>query len=175
MNWPASIRRRFVRLAEEVIELDGDQNEAPSLAAMAHDARELLAKTTAERARSARVRVKASPRVAAKAAERKTRNERMAEIRAVVMKKAGGLCEMCGAPATEAHHLISGPLRRRLESADTVIALCFDCHRSVHRGDLDALYQAQAYCVTSGMHDAAAALSKRIDKINEARVRSEAA
>jgi 5-methylcytosine-specific restriction endonuclease McrA len=97
------------------------------------------------------------------------RRERMATIRATVMERAGGLCELCGAKASEAHHLLSGPLRRVRESVDTVIALCVDCHRAIHRGDLDALYHAQSYCVSSGMHEAGAALARRIDKIEEAR------
>jgi 5-methylcytosine-specific restriction endonuclease McrA len=104
-----------------------------------------------------------------KSVERAGRRERMAKIRATVMERAGGLCELCGAPASEAHHLLSGPLRRARESVDTVIALCMSCHRQIHGNDLAALYHAQSYCVSSGMHEAGAALARRIDKLEEAR------
>ncbi len=102
--------------------------------------------------------------------KRAERRERMASIRETVMERAQGHCEVCATGrAEEAHHLIGGGLRRVKESVMTVVALCGDCHRAMHRGDLDVLESARLYAESCGMHDAVAALAKRIDKINEAR------
>lgn len=106
----------------------------------------------------------------AKRTKRKERANRMAEIRAKVIRRAQGHCEVCATGrAEEAHHLISGPLRRVRESVDTVLAVCGDCHHDMHSGELDTLQSAQIYAESCGMHEAAAALARRIDKIHEAR------
>lgn len=111
-------------------------------------------------------------RGAEKRAKRRTRRERMASIRETVMERAQGHCEVCATGrAEEAHHVIGGGLRRVRESVDTVLALCGDCHRGIHAGNLDALESARLYAESCGMHDAVAALARRIDKIHEARVR----
>jgi hypothetical protein len=134
---------------------------------LVREAEAIIAAHNAARAR----RRSRSPRATGtdKEAKRQKRNEGMREIRAKVMERAGGRCEICGSAATEAHHLISGPLRRRMESADTVVALCVAHHLAAHRGGLATLEALHLYCEGSGMHDAAAALAKRMDKIHEAR------
>ena len=104
--------------------------------------------------------------------EREVRRERMARIRETVMERAQGHCEVCATGvAAECHHVLSGPLRRVRESVSTCLALCVRCHRGLHAGDLDTLESARLYAESCGMHDAVAALAKRIDKIHEARVR----
>lgn len=81
-----------------------------------------------------------------------------------------GECELCQRTrGTEAHHVLSGPDRRRKESPETMLWLCLPCHRRLHAGDEETLELAQTYCAGSGMHDATAALRKRIDKLWEAR------
>lgn len=104
-----------------------------------------------------------------RADRRKERRERMSMIRTVVMDREDGRCELCGGKAEHAHHVIGGGMRRVRESVSTVLALCPSCHRLMHAGDRETLMRAQGYCADAGMHDAASALAKRIDKVNEAR------
>jgi predicted restriction endonuclease len=144
---PAEIRR--IQRAETLEEL--------------HEwADDLLAQARRHRARHA-------PTRKAKAEKRAARNERMASIRDEVFKRADGRCELCGIPASEAHHVLGGPQRRERESADTVLALCQGHHRLMHYGDLMAVEQAESYCRAVGMTEAASAIRKRLDKIHEAR------
>lgn len=51
-------------------------------------------------------------------------------IREKRIKYAKGLCEYCGAVAEEMHHVFPGRGRRKqLESFETVVMLCSECHR----------------------------------------------
>ncbi len=109
---------------------------------------------------------------AAKAGKRVERNARMAEIRARVMERARGRCELCGTPASEAHHVLGGGLRRHRESVETVLALCPECHRALHRSNETTLYQAVVVCRRDGLNEAAAALAHRLDKIAESQRRA---
>lgn len=99
----------------------------------------------------------------------KERRERMSMIRTVVMDREDGRCELCGGKAEHAHHVIQGGRRRARESVNTVLALCAPCHHALHGGSLPILEDALNYCVSAGMREASTALSKRIDKIYEAR------
>jgi hypothetical protein len=118
-----------------------------------------------------RVRVKAAPRVKAKAQDRQARNERIAEIRTAAFKAWQGLCAICSppVPATDLHHVLSGPDRRRRESAETVLPVCRLDHHRLHAGDLMALEDAMLACKANGMIEAATALERRIAKVEEAR------
>ena len=52
------------------------------------------------------------------------------EIRNARIKHAKGRCEYCGAVAEELHHVFGGSGKRsQLESFDTVVMLCSECHR----------------------------------------------
>lgn len=155
---------RLVRAAREVVEavdrqfLGTPKDVFDAVAAL---------KSALPRKRGAR-----TARKAERSMKRASRNIRMAQIRETVMSRAQGHCEVCATGrAEEAHHLISGPLRRVRESVLTVIALCGSCHRGIHAGNLDALESARLYAESCGMHEAVASLARRIDKIHEARVR----
>jgi hypothetical protein len=106
-----------------------------------------------------------------KDARRIERGIRLKVAREMVMIRADGRCELCGRSGyvLEAHHMISGPLRRVKESAETMIAVCADCHRAQTRGDEDALKNAKEVAIRLGMREALAALDRRLDKIAEAR------
>jgi 5-methylcytosine-specific restriction endonuclease McrA len=52
-----------------------------------------------------------------------------AATRAVALKRAGGRCERCGAPAREVHHLTYE--RVGAERPEDLQALCAPCHRTV--------------------------------------------
>jgi len=109
-------------------------------------------------------------RKTAKAEKRTARRDRMAAIRAEVEARCGGHCEICATGRMEeAHHALSGPLRRLRESVDTVLGLCGPCHRALHKSDPDALESAAIYCESAGMHEAAASLRRRFDRVCERR------
>jgi len=75
-------------------------------------------------------------------AKRLAHNASTADLRAFVWERCGGKCEASGADlgsAWELHHCQGGPSRRREQRPGNVLALSWDMHRRVHRGDLDAL------------------------------------
>jgi hypothetical protein len=104
-----------------------------------------------------------------KAQRKDERRKRMADIREAVMVRAEGRCEVCGDEAAHAHHILSGPDRRRHEEVATMLALCPACHRRIHAGDVSTLEHATTYCAAHEMVRAAFALGKRMAKIAEAR------
>jgi 5-methylcytosine-specific restriction endonuclease McrA len=80
----------------------------------------------------------------------RTPDERRAEhrsstgsLRAQVAERSEGKCEACGAEygtAWEMHHVESGSgTRRANQRPGSVLALCWECHRRAHRGDLATL------------------------------------
>jgi 5-methylcytosine-specific restriction endonuclease McrA len=51
-------------------------------------------------------------------------------IRELRIKHAKGMCEYCGHPGSELHHVFGGRGKRKdLESFETVVWLCSECHR----------------------------------------------
>lgn len=91
-------------------------------------------------ASKARVRVKQAPRRKRDAEDKREGWEKVVDIRNAVFARAAGVCEACFvAPPTELHHVLSGPERRANESIDTCAAICWRCHRAVHRNDLGTL------------------------------------
>jgi len=164
--------RKAVREALRILSLVAAREIGPQIAT---DARTVQP----ELERMAREPKRREPKVTAAGVSveqrRDERRKRMADIREALRVKAGGECERCFSLGTEAHHVIGGGLRRHRESLNTMLLLCEDDHRLLHRGDPDTLEWAHAYCNGSGMHEAAAALAKRIDKVHEARRASERA
>ena len=104
------------------------------------------------------------------AQRREERNERAAQIRAVVMERAGVNCEWCGAAnlRLELHHVISGPSRRSAESVETCAAICPDCHRLLHRNSGAALVLARIWAERGSYSVALIAIQRRIEKLTEA-------
>lgn len=86
-------------------------------------------------------------RKAAKRAADAERLENWTQTRAIVLRRAGGRCELCGCHgfALDCHHLASGPLRRKYEAPNAVVAVCRPCHLAWHKGvwiDLQASIEA---------------------------------
>lgn len=57
-------------------------------------------------------------------------------------------CEICGAKATETHHIFNGALRQKSEKYGATIQICRECHEHIHknykfRHKLKAEYQKQ--------------------------------
>ncbi len=51
-----------------------------------------------------------------------------------VLKKWGSDCEICGKPATTAHHYIPKSLSQSLRyDLENGVPICNDCHMSIHR------------------------------------------
>lgn len=56
------------------------------------------------------------------------------------------ICELCGARASETHHIFNGALRKKSEEYGATIRLCRECHDAIHKNDafrenLKAQYQ----------------------------------
>lgn len=55
------------------------------------------------------------------------------EIVQAVIERSKGLCEVCLAPGTEIHHIIFGSgARKQCERIESVILLCYECHRGTY-------------------------------------------
>jgi hypothetical protein len=98
-------------------------------------------------AKQDRRKAKSAPRVQRVKATKAQREDNWQRTRAEVLSRAGGRCEMCGAVwfDLDCHHLASGPLRRKYEAPNSVIACCRTCHNGWHAGsvvDLAASIQA---------------------------------
>lgn len=47
-----------------------------------------------------------------------------------VLERSDGLCEVCSRQGSELHHIVFGSgKRQQQEKAESVIVLCFECHR----------------------------------------------
>jgi 5-methylcytosine-specific restriction protein A len=67
-------------------------------------------------------------------AERRRRHETTrawGRLRRLVLDRAGGRCERCGAVADDAHHLVARA-RGGADTLDNLEALCEDCHAEEH-------------------------------------------
>jgi 5-methylcytosine-specific restriction endonuclease McrA len=81
---------------------------------------------------------KAELRSTKKAEKRKAHREETSAIRAAVMKRADGRCEVCGASEApynplHMHHTVMGSgKRRQQQNVSNCVALCMGCHRKAH-------------------------------------------
>jgi hypothetical protein len=115
-----------------------------------------------------------------KMAGKDERRAKVAVLRVEAFEEWNGDCAVCWyafisligpspSPATDLHHVLSGPERRLRESAETVLPVCGDHHRWLHRGDLPTLELAREACDGADMMEAVRALDRRIAKVHEAR------
>ena len=150
-------------------EPDGGTSLAKASALLA-EANRLLDQVKADRAR-----MNALPKPKAPGKDRderrEERNERAAEIRAEVMKRAGSCCEWCQRDgfALEWHHLRGGGDRRHAESVENTVAICFDCHRMWERNPAVVYPMAKDHAIRVGMRDGLRAIEHRLAKVMEAR------
>lgn len=131
--------------------------------------------------RKARART-APKRAEGKAKKATTKGERLERLRAIRLalhKESGGRCVICGGPVhvavMHAHHLIGGSSRRSEERQETMAPTHGRCHDVAHGKDgadpLPALRSLLAWCAVTDREVAAAALVRRIAKVEEARRR----
>lgn len=93
------------------------------------------------------------------------------ELRHDVIERAAGRCEWCRVPVPpgELHHLLSGSQRRRCESLSTLAFVCVPCHAAYHRNDEDVLWWAKSWANAHGFTESLAEITRRIEKLHEAR------
>ena len=121
-----------------------------------------------DRAAEIRKRAKRAPRLKAVRASKAQRRENLATTRAVVIARAGGLCEACcGEHGCHLHHLFGGSgNRRRYEGPNAVVWLCVRCHHEAHRGDPSTLALLADKAQGIGAPDIVqAALHRRLQKV----------
>lgn len=102
-----------------------------------------------------RPRKSAKPARARREEKRAAHRDEMAEIRAAVMKRAGGACEQCEQPCArlELDHWLSGSGRRRPEqSVASTWALCGVCHHARTKSIPDAEWWNRAFAAHCAKH-----------------------
>jgi hypothetical protein len=132
---------------------------------------ELEAWARDHQAKQDRRKAKAAPRVQREKATKAQREDNWRRTRATVLARADGRCEMCGHPnlCLDPHHLASGPLRRKYEAPNSVVACCRTCHRWWHAGALVDLSASQRVAERIGAPDIVQAnLSSRIERATHA-------
>jgi hypothetical protein len=95
-----------------------------------------------------------------------------ADLRSQVAERSGGKCEVSGielGAAWELHHLSGGGHRRSRQALGNCLAVSWEVHRLIHRGDLATLRSVLEACIRLGMPEGVKAASRRIEKIHEAR------
>jgi hypothetical protein len=131
---------------------------------------ELEAWARDHQAKRKRQAVKKAPRWQEVTDAKLARRDNWQRTRAAVLARANGRCEMCGHPnlCLDPHHLASGPLRRKYEAPNSVVACCRTCHRGWHRGDLVDLSASQRVAERIGAPDIVLAnLSRRIERATQ--------
>jgi hypothetical protein len=87
-------------------------------------------------------------------------------LRDAVMARDGGKCVVCGDPATDMHHCISGSgMRRQHESVATCASVCRQHHNLAHRGSFCTLESLHLWAQGMAYTVADEALIRRLDKI----------
>jgi hypothetical protein len=88
-----------------------------------------------------RRKVKSAPRVKAEKGTKAQRADNWQRVKALVLGRASGRCELCGAGGfnLDCHHLAPGSLRKKYEAPNAVVATCRTCHRQWHSGVVTAL------------------------------------
>jgi hypothetical protein len=157
------MNREVKKLLMDIVVLDSEQEQAPSLGDMAKRAMSILDRYTKGRLRRLE---KSRPRRAEKQAARDERNAGMATIRAEVMRRAAGTCELChNDKVHEVHHLIGGAMRRKMEATNTCIGLCLTCHRNVHDSEWATMVNLELWAKTNASWEAARLVTKRVTRL----------
>lgn len=163
-----SILRRFRALASDVVLLDGDQDDAPSLGSMAIEAARLL-ELTAERKGRKLPKVKAPGTPQSERAEAKWQHTETVKARVF---KRDGCCVLCEGPIHDMHHLLYGSGNRTQgERVETCASVCRTHHDAAHDGDVGTLVQLVAWAWGLGYAEAARATERRIAKIRRVEIR----
>lgn len=108
-----------------------------------------------------------------RAMQRAEREARLLAIRGALLDETGGFCAVCrcviGIGDMEAHHIVSGGLRRHRERKETMVALCHGCHTGDGHNNPEVMAKLLAWCQRTGRQEAARELTRRLDKIERMR------
>ena len=123
--------------------------------------------------RALRKKIRAASKKRTPSAKDRARAEHKAStgtLREQVAERAAGKSEISGSElgaAWEMHHVEGGGLRRSKQRPGNVLAITWDEHRALHRGDLDTLRRVALAPTLDA--DARRAAQRRVDKVLEAR------
>jgi hypothetical protein len=133
--------------------------------------REQSRQLAARKQHDKRVRVKAAPRVKAKADREQAKREETARIRRVVEFRdlACVICMEATGDDWEMHHADSGSGKSQRQTVRNCFKTHEPCHKRAHRGDLGALGALRARAAELDFSETVAALDWRIAKICESR------
>ena len=136
----------------------------------AYAAKQATLMLTAYRRHKRVVATKRAPRRKVERADKEARREAWQRTREAVLARSGGCCELCCTPlAVDAHHLMTGPLRRKYETPACVVSLCRHCHDLAHDNDAVTLCALSMLAVTLGAPDiVAATVNRRSQKVQTA-------
>jgi len=74
--------------------------------------------------------------------KKRLRNNKIIRWSKEVRKRANNVCELCGEPAVDAHHIVPICVDKELiYDLDNGIALCLECHRKKHPELPEALFK----------------------------------
>lgn len=122
------------------------------------------AKNAEEKAALPKPNVKAEQR-----ARKRTAKQEWNGVKAEVLARSGGVCELCTLrPVVDAHHAFGGKNRRSHQSVRSVIAVCRRCHDGI--GGPETLEWAlcqMGHFLRHGFAEEAAEMQRRIDLLND--------
>lgn len=110
------------------------------------------------------------PSQIAKAVKEATKRAKWRDIRSLVIarvhRERQGLCEfLCGQPADDPHHIISGSGKKRLfEAPETVAGICRLCHRAYEKADIETLERAALWASSHGFGAALKEIRYRLSR-----------
>jgi hypothetical protein len=109
-------------------------------------------------------------RLLRKKQERGVRLDALTSLRAEVIARSAGWCELCRQfRIREIHHILGGSgRRRRREEEGTLIALCLDCHAALHSNQPRALERLARWAKERGAVDSQVEAQRRLDKVTHA-------
>ena len=87
-----------------------------------------------------------------------------------------GRCEVSGVElgaAWNMHHIVNGGARRSAQCLGNVLAVSWETHRMIHRGDLGTLRAVKEACLRLGLREGLRAIEYRLAKVDEAHAKRE--
>jgi hypothetical protein len=95
-----------------------------------------MAELRAALSKTRRLSEKRRPALKAKAAKKRGKGEETKEIRAAIVARSGGHCEICRCPGSEMHHALG---RKVQQSVANCAWLCRTCHADISHNRPSAL------------------------------------
>lgn len=152
-----SLNPKTLRELRDILSALREGRKLPPADRLAHVEGVIAAATKTKRAvRSARK---------VRTAKRETRKAQLNALRHAVFERAAGRCEYCQiATPTDLEHVFGGRNRRALESFETCLAICWECHRARHNSTHpeDWLNMYLRHAIAHGYRKGAAMAEQRL-------------